>query len=127
MKQWEEYGPEKYEIKRPIFFGMKSCVRKKTDGTYSRDRHDTGSIMNYGTWTEQTVKITYDALPKRPYRNDNFTLNTWAMAMDCISMPYPPALGQKEILSPLAQQLRDESILRSEQPDKDEVDTEFET
>lgn len=127
MEQWEKFGPdENYSIKRPIFYGMKSCIRRRDDGRYTRDLHVDGNKMNYGTWADQTVKITYDALPKRPFRKPDFNLATWAMPVDCVSNPYGPALGKEAVLSLLAKQLQEMEMVKEDQADKDETDTEFE-
>jgi hypothetical protein len=96
------------------FQGMKSCVRRKTDGTYTRSN-------NYGEWAPMPIAMSFDPLPKREEivrkRNKTFAaITTRKMPLDLVSEAY---LGK---ISPERAKYIAEAELQSQQPDLPDFD-----
>lgn len=111
LESWERNGAEPLEVTRPMFFGMKSMIRKVGD-EYRR-----GDL--YGKFANQVVKVDYHPFPKRPAVGENERLLTWMLDGE-MSNPYGPILGRKKVESELVRQLREERELMLDQPDADD-------
>jgi len=102
----------------PRFKGMKSCVRRRSDGTYTRSD-------DYGEWVPMPIDMSFDPLPKRDAivraADQTFaTLSTRKMALDLVSEPY-----LSHVISPERAQYIAHAISELEQPDITDFDADF--
>lgn len=135
MRQWEKHPGRRYDLKRPMFFGMKAS----TDPPSAKNKFPSRR-SNYGTWDDQEQSVSYDPFPKRPRMKvaEGESLRTWALGPEHASAPYDRLLdaetrmalvkrGQRiPGISREGQQEKAYEALLLDQPDRDEDDSTYE-